>query len=98
VNPISTPGQPRLLIRQISDLEKQLAARRRNVRLQLRGIREQVTLQLITPGVLLAAVGVGVTLEQSNRLKFWSVATLLNAINASMGLLHAFKYPDSSSR
>jgi hypothetical protein len=84
--------------RQITDLEAQLARRRHNVRLQARGIRQDIAGALITPGTLLAAVGVGVALEQSSHPKIWSIAAILEAINASLGLLHSFKSPDSASR
>lgn len=85
------------LVRQITDLEAQLVRRRLSVRQQVTGIRQKVTGHLITPGVLLTAVGIGVTLEQSHHRKFWSVAALLNAVNASLGLLQSFKSPDQVS-
>ncbi len=84
-------SQKPTLLRQITELEAQLDRRRQRLQVQVEGIRQKVTGQLITPGVLLAAVGIGITLEQSHHLKFWSVAALLNAVNASLGLLHLLK-------
>jgi hypothetical protein len=91
-------GQPAPLIRQIAELEEQIALRRLCVRQQVVGIRQKVTGWLITPVVLLAAVGVGVTLEQSNHRKIWSLAVLFNAVNASLGLLHTLKSGATASR
>jgi hypothetical protein len=98
MNRTGVTSQKPALTRQITELEAQIVRRRHNLHLQVTGIRQKVTGQLITPGVLLAAVGIGVTLEQSQHLKFWSVAALLNAVNASLGLMHSFKPSDPALR
>jgi hypothetical protein len=97
VNKISGFGRQPALARQITNLEEQLVRRRQSVRQQVAGIRQKVAGNLITPGVLITAVGIGVTLEQSQNQKFWSVAALLNALNASLGLLQSFKSPATDS-
>jgi len=79
------------LIRQITELETQLDRRRQSLRLQVTGIRHKVTGQLITPGVLLAAVGFGVTLERSQHLNFRSVTALFDTVRTSLGLLEVLK-------
>lgn len=90
-------GRKSVLIEQITDLEKQLVRRRHSVRQQFAGIRQKVSGQLVTPAVLLTAVGIGVTLEQSHHRKFWSLPALLNAVTASLGLLQVFKPPGTAS-
>lgn len=96
MNQIPGSGRKPALLRQITDLEAQLVRRRLSVRQQVADIRQKVAGQLITPGVLVAAVGVGFTLEQSHHRKFWSVVGLFNAVNASFGLLQSIKSPGTA--
>ena len=63
----------RSLAHQVSDLEQQLTQRRQRVRSLARGIKRKVTAQMISPGMLVAAVGIGVALEQTSHHKGWSL-------------------------
>jgi ribose 5-phosphate isomerase RpiB len=86
----------RSLAHQVSDLEQQLTQRRQRVRSLARGIKRKVTAQMISPGMLVAAVGIGVALEQTSHHKGWSLATVLDAANESFRLLLSFKSSDTA--
>jgi hypothetical protein len=45
---------------------------------------------MVSPGVLLLAVGVGVALEQSSHRRGWSLPNLLDATDAGLRLLLTF--------
>ena len=91
-------GQSRSLAHQVIDLEQQLTQHRQKVRSLATGIKRKVTARMISPGMLVAAVGIGVALEQTSRHKGWSLATVLDAANESFRLLLSFKSSDSASR
>ena len=93
-----TSGRSRSLAYQVIDLEQQLAQRRQRVRTLATGIKRKVTAQMISPGMLAAAVGIGVALEQTSRHKGWSLVTLLDAANESFRLLLSFKSSDTAGR
>ncbi len=88
----------RSLAHQVIDLEQQLTQRRQRVRSLARGIKRKVTAQMISPGMLVAAVGIGVALEQTSHHKGWSLATVLDAANESFRLLLSFKSSDVAGR
>ena len=91
-------GHSQSLAHQVSDLEKQLLQRRQRVRALTTGIKRKVTARMIAPGTLVAAVGIGVALEQTSRAKGWSLATVLDAANESFRLLLSFKSSDTANR
>jgi len=91
-------GQSRSLAHQVTDLEKQLTQRRQRVGALVTGIKRKVTARMISPSMLVAAIGIGVALEQTSRHKGWSLATVLDAANESFRLLLSFKSSDSASR
>ncbi len=90
-------GHSRSLAHQVIHLEEQLVQRRRRIRTLATGIKRRVTGRMVSPGVLIAAVGVGVALEQSSRDKGWSPAIVFDAANESLRLLLSFKSPDTTS-
>jgi len=93
-----TPGHSRSLTNQIVDLEKQFTQRRLRVRPLITGIERKVAAQMTTPGVLLTAVGIGAAMEQTGRHAGWTLATVLDAVNASLRLLLLFDSSDKASR
>lgn len=83
-------GASRSLRQQVAGLENQIMRRRHKVRSTVPEIHHKVTAQLSSPVALLAAVGVGVAVEQASRHRGWSLATVLEAANAGLGLLLSF--------
>ena len=79
----------RSLRNQVSDLEAQLILRRQSVRSLVAGTNQKVVSWLTSPRMLLAAVGVGVAVEQTSHRRGWKVATVIEAANAGMVLLFA---------
>ena len=85
----SVQGNSLSLRHQVSDLEKQLMQRRSRVRARVVRANRNVAAGLTSPGMLLAAVGVGVAVEQARHHRGWSLATVIEAANACAGLLLA---------
>jgi uncharacterized membrane protein len=79
----------RSLRNQVNDLEAQLMLRRQTVRSLVAETNQRVVSWLTSPRMLLAAVGVGVAVEQTSHHRGWSAATVIEAANAGMGLLFA---------
>lgn len=77
----------RSLRRQVAGLEQQLVLRRQRLRDAAAGIRRKTATRMVSPGVLLAAVAVGVALEQSSHRRDWSLPNALDATNAGLRLL-----------
>lgn len=61
--------------------------RRQTVRALVAGTSRKVVGWLTSPRMLVAAVGVGVAVEQTSHHRGWSAATVIEAANAGMGLL-----------
>jgi hypothetical protein len=85
-----TSGTPRSLRQQVAVLENQIMRRRKKVRMTVPAITGKVAAQLSSPMALLAAVGIGVAVEQASHHRGWSLATVLDASNACLGLLLSF--------
>lgn len=78
------------LRRQVAELEQRLVLRRQRLRNVAAGISRKAASRMVSPGVLLVAVGVGVALEQSSHRRGWSVPNVLDATNAGLQLLLTF--------
>jgi hypothetical protein len=78
------------LRQQVVGLERQLVLRRQRVRNIAAGIGRKTADRMVSPGVLLLAVGVGVALEQSSHRSGWSLPNLLDAADAGLRLLLTF--------
>lgn len=78
------------LRRQVAELEQRLVLRRQRLRNVAAGISRKTASRMVSPGVLLVAVGVGVALEQSSHRRGWSVPNVLDATNAGLQLLLTF--------
>jgi hypothetical protein len=77
----------RSLRKQVSDLEARLVLRRQTVRSLVAETNRKFVTWLTSPRMLLAAVGVGVAVEQASHHRGWSAATVIGAANAGLGLL-----------
>lgn len=80
-------GASQSLRQQVAGLENQIMRRRQTVRKTVPEIKRKVTAQLSSPVALLAAVGIGIAVEQASHHRGWSLATVLDASNACLGLL-----------
>lgn len=86
---VSPTAHSRSLRNQVNDLEARILLRRQAVRSLVAGGNQKIVSWLTSPRMLLAAVGVGVAVEQTSHHRGWSVATVIDAANAGMGLLFA---------
>lgn len=84
------PGSSQSLRRQARNLEKQLILRRQRVRMTAHCINRKISAEMTSPGMLLAAVGIGVAVEQTGHHRGWSLSGILNATNACINLLLSF--------
>jgi hypothetical protein len=84
---------PTSLNRQIDIVARRLAERRLRVAADAARLRQTFRRRLVSPGMLLAAVGVGIALEQSKRRRQWSLLSALNAFNAGATLLATISRP-----
>ncbi|HLF31185.1 MAG TPA: hypothetical protein VI566_09185 [Xanthomonadales bacterium] len=84
------PNNSQSLRNQVTGLERQLMLRHRRVQTLVVEINGKVAARLSSSGMLLAAVGIGVAVEQTSRHRGWSLATMLDAANACIGLLLSF--------
>lgn len=72
----------------IDGLEKCLHERRRRISAGARGIGPKIQARITSPGMLLAAVGLGMVLGRGSRQHGgWSMMTVLNAVSTSCTLL-----------
>jgi len=78
------------LRQQVAGLERQLVLRRQRLRDVAARFSRKTASQMVSPGVLLLAFGVGVALEQSGQPRCWSLPTALDAANAGFRLLLTF--------
>jgi hypothetical protein len=78
------------LRQQVAGLERQLILRRQRLRNVAAGISRKTASRMVSPGVLLVAVGVGVALEQIGHRRGWSLPNALDATNAGLRLLLTF--------
>lgn len=73
---------------QIEGLEQSLLERRRRISIRAAGIGPKVRGRMVSPGMLLAAAGLGVLLARSSRPGAgWSVLTALSAVATGSTLL-----------
>lgn len=84
------------LAARIDSLEKGLLERRRRISTGARGIGPKIRARITSPGMLLAAVGLGVVLQRAGRQHGgWSVMTVLNAVSTvSTLLMNAMSSPN----
>jgi len=72
----------------IDDLEKSLLERRQRISTGALGIGPKIQARITSPGMLLAAVGLGVVLGRVGRQHGgWSLLTVLNAVSTGSRLL-----------
>jgi hypothetical protein len=88
---IRSTNDEHTLSQQIILLEQQLIRRRDVVRNQLAAVGQKVIPQKVTPGLLLTAAGIGVALQQHSHKSAWSLAALLDAVDAGSRLMLTFK-------
>jgi len=72
---------------QVNGLENQLMLRRQRVHALKVNANQKMAAWLTSPIMLLAAVGAGVAMEQAGHRRTWSVAQVMQAANAGLGLL-----------
>lgn len=72
---------------QVTELEMQLLERRHLVGAVISGIRQKIATQMVSPGMLLAAVGIGVAVEQTTRHRGWLLKDVLEASNVWLALM-----------
>jgi len=87
---INEAGRSLSLRNQVTSLQNQIILWRQRVRLVVAGINRKISSRMTSPGMLLAAVGVGVAVERTSRHRDWSLATVLDATYACMRLLLSF--------
>lgn len=87
---------PQSLTRRVNSLEMQIMLRHRSMRTVKAGFKRKLTAWMVSPGSLLAAFGIGVIMEQTNRHRGWSVATVVAAADASIRLLLSLSSPVKS--
>lgn len=80
-------GRSRSLRNQVADLESQLMLRRRRVRGLAADIPRKLASRLASPGMLLAAAGAGVAVEQAGHQRGWSKSLLVQVASTFVGLL-----------
>lgn len=80
----------RSLRQQVTGLERQLVLRRQRLRNIAARISRKTASRMVSPGVLMVAVGVGVALEQIGHRRGWSLPNALDATNAGLRLLLTF--------
>jgi len=86
----------------IDALEKSLLERRQRISTGAKGIGPKIRARMASPGILLAAVGLGVALGRGRRqLGAWSWMTVLNAFSTGgtllMNALSSPKQPQAST-
>jgi len=86
----------RSLTQQVNSLEKQIMLRHQSIQTVKAGFRYKITTWMISPAALLAAFGIGVTMEQTVRHRGWSVETVVAAADASFRLLLSLPSPVKS--
>jgi len=85
----ATGGSPSLRS-QVTRLQNQIVLRRQRMRSVAAGINQKINARMTSPGMLLAAVGVGVAVERTSRDRDGSLATVLDATYACIRLLLSF--------
>lgn len=73
----------------IDTLENQILARHQRIGTVVTDIGQKVRAKAVSPGALLAAVGLGVVVEQGRRSRGSSLANTLNAVNVYSAALVA---------
>ena len=74
------------LHRQIDEMERKLADHRGQLGTDLRGVAGKLRTKLVAPGTILAAVAVGVVIEQNSRPRTWSLAPMLQGLGVASRL------------
>jgi len=72
---------------QVNGLENQLMLRRQRMHALKVNANRKMAARLTSPLMLLAAAGAGVAMEQASHRRTWSVAQVIRAANAGIGLL-----------
>jgi hypothetical protein len=85
--------QSQSLSNRATTLEKQLMLHRQRVRILVGEINGKIAARLVSPGTLLAGVGIGVAVEQASHHRAWSLATALDTASAFIGLLLSLSPP-----
>lgn len=87
MTPARDADPPMSLNRQIDVVGRRLGERRRRIAEETATLRQGLRQRLTSPGALLAAIGVGIALEQSKHRGRWSLLRALNVLNAGVALL-----------
>ena len=73
---------------QIDALEQQLAMNRNQIGADLRGVARTLRAKMVAPGAIMAAVAVGVIVEQGTRRhRTWSLAPVLQGLSVANSLV-----------
>lgn len=75
---------------QVTSLRNQVILRRQRMRSVAAGLNRKISTRMTSPGMLLAAVGVGVAVERTSRHRGWSLATVLDVTYSCITLLLSF--------
>ena len=85
-DPARDPAPEIALQRRIGVVARRMNLRRQRIATDADRLRRTLHDRLRSRGALLTAIGVGVALEQSRRRRPWSLAGVLNVINAGLAL------------
>jgi hypothetical protein len=83
----------RSLQNQINGLERQLFLRRQRVRTVGKQIKHKITIQAVSPGMLMVAAGIGVLVEQTSHHRTLAGTNGLDLAYAGIGLLMSLTAP-----
>jgi hypothetical protein len=72
---------------QIDAIERRLATDRNQLGADLRGIARKLRAKVVAPGSIMAAVALGVIIEQGSRHRTWSLAPVLQGLTAANSLV-----------
>lgn len=83
------------LRKRIKNLEHQILKRPERLRSIMAGIKHKIAARMVSPGMLLAATGIGVAMEQTSHHRRWSLLRVLDAGSALLRLLLSVSTPVS---
>ncbi len=86
-------GKSKSLQAQVTGLERQLFLRHQRVRTVGKQITHKITSRAVSPGMLLAAAGIGVLLEQTSHRRARSGTNGFDLAYAGIGLLMSLTAP-----
>lgn len=90
-------GNSQSLQDQVTGLERQLFLRHQRVQAVGKQIKHKITIQAVSPGMLLAATGIGVLLEQTRHHRTRSGTNGFDLAYAGIGLLTSLTAPKSQA-